>query len=212
MSTQKFKYLLTALLTFALQQTDVQAKNGALEPGKASTQAAFFKDARNEVDYPRLSKVAGYAIRVSVDKLDIPPGKNALNRAKTRQAMEKYLKEFGLKTTREMITGRSTKLTLTVTRAGTPKVSAKAKAQKATHILKVMLFAPPAPNWKFNTRAAIMSSEIPLKLSADKSDELTPILKETALKISKQYFTARSGDYEKKQEAPAPKDNPVKQD
>ncbi|NJL72091.1 MAG: hypothetical protein HC888_11155 [Candidatus Competibacteraceae bacterium] len=75
MSTQKFKYLLTALLT--LVPTGVQAKSEALEPGKGSTQAAFFKNARNEVDYPRLSKVAGYAIRVSVEKLDIP-------RAKTR--------------------------------------------------------------------------------------------------------------------------------
>lgn len=207
----KFNYLLSALMAVIFLQQGAGAADVAPEDGK-TLKSALFREAKNEVDYPRLSKVAGYAIRVSVEKLDLPPSKSALNKGKTRQVMEKYLKEFGLKTTREMITGRSTKLSLTVTKAGTTKVNAKAKAQKATHILKVMLFAPPAPNWKFNTRAAIMSSEIPLKLSADKSDELTPILKETALKISKQYFTARSGDYEKKQEAPAPKDNPVKQD
>ncbi|MDX1985077.1 MAG: hypothetical protein SFV17_00160 [Candidatus Obscuribacter sp.] len=207
----KFNYLLSALMAVIFLQQGAGAADVAPEGGKA-LKSAFFREAKNEVDYPRLSKVAGYAIRVSVEKLDLPPSKSALNKAKTRQAMEKYLKEIGLKTTREMLTGRSTKLTLSVTKVGTAKVNAKAKSQKATHTLKVMLFAPPAPNWKFNTKAAIMSSEIPLKLSADKTDELTPILKEMALKISKQFFTARSGDYEKKQEAPAPKDSPVKRD
>lgn len=211
MPMHKFNYLPSALMAVIFLQQGAGAADVAPEGGKA-LKSAFFREAKNEVDYPRLSKVAGYAIRVSVEKLDLPPSKSALNKAKTRQAMEKYLKEFGLKTTREMITGRSTKLTLSVTKVGTAKVNAKAKSQKATHTLKVMLFAPPAPNWKFNTKAAIMSSEIPLKLSADKTDELTPILKETALKISKQFFTARSGDYEKKQEAPAPKDSPVKRD
>ncbi|NJL72090.1 MAG: hypothetical protein HC888_11150 [Candidatus Competibacteraceae bacterium] len=58
--------------------------------------------------------------------------------------MEKFLQEFGLKTSREMLTGRSSKLALSITKAG-PKADGKAKAEKATHLLKVMLFAPPAP-------------------------------------------------------------------